>query len=144
MNDIKIHTIVTFLIIAIIISIMSGCVERLITITSEPEGAVVWLNDEEVGATPVTVPFTWYGDYDITIRKDGYEPVHSSRQTAMPFYQWPGIDFFAETLLPVTLKDEHKWSFYLHKSTPADPDRLVQRAEALRRDVLSMETTTTK
>src|SRR6202000_2421377 len=48
--------------------LFSGCVERKITIGSAPAGAIVTLNDEEVGRTPVTVPFTWYGDYDIVLR----------------------------------------------------------------------------
>lgn len=49
---------------------LSGCVERKITVISNPEGALLTLNDVEVGRTPVTVPFTWYGDYDVQIRAD--------------------------------------------------------------------------
>lgn len=47
-----------------------GCVERTITITSEPSGALVHLNDEEVGRTPLTVPFTFYGVYDVRLEMD--------------------------------------------------------------------------
>ncbi len=42
-----------------------GCVERTVTITSEPDNALVYLNDEEIGRTPVTVSFTFYGVYDV-------------------------------------------------------------------------------
>ena len=48
-----------------------GCVERLITVRSQPSGALVYLNDEEVGRTPVTVPFTFYGYYDVRLEHEG-------------------------------------------------------------------------
>jgi hypothetical protein len=38
----------------------SGCVERWLTINTEPQGALVTLNDEEIGVSPVTVSFEWY------------------------------------------------------------------------------------
>lgn len=47
-----------------------GCVQRTITITSNPTGALVHLNDEEVGRTPLTVPFTFYGTYDVRVAYD--------------------------------------------------------------------------
>ena len=49
----------------------AGCVQRSITITSDPPHAIVWLNDEEIGRTPVTVPFTFYGKYDVRIVHEG-------------------------------------------------------------------------
>ena len=45
----------------------TGCVQRTISITSRPSGALVHLNDEEVGRTPLTVPFTYYGTYDVRL-----------------------------------------------------------------------------
>ncbi|MEX0776779.1 MAG: PEGA domain-containing protein [Phycisphaeraceae bacterium] len=51
---------------------LAGCVERTISITSEPSGALVHLNDEEVGRTPLIVPFTFYGVYDVRVE---HEPV---------------------------------------------------------------------
>ena len=57
----------------------AGCVERLITVTSQPSGSLVYLNDEEVGRTPVTVPFTFYGVYDVRVE---HEPVWVSVEEA--------------------------------------------------------------
>lgn len=48
-----------------------GCVERVMKISTTPTGARVFINDEEVGLSPVKVSFVWYGDYDIVIRKQG-------------------------------------------------------------------------
>ena len=49
----------------------TGCIERLITVRSQPPGALVYLNDEEVGRTPVTVPFKFYGVYDVRLEHEG-------------------------------------------------------------------------
>jgi hypothetical protein len=55
----------------------SGCVERELTVTSEPPGAIVYIGDREVGRTPITTPFTWYGDYDIILRREGYQTLNT-------------------------------------------------------------------
>ena len=114
---------------------MFGCVERLITITSKPAGALVWLNGEEVGSTPVTTGFTWYGTYDVTIRKAMFETVKTSRETPVPVYQWPGLDFFCEALLPVMLVDRHNWHFNLSSEAPTGEDDLIGRAQNLREQI---------
>ena len=51
--------------------ILSGCVDRTISITSTPSGALVYLNDEEVGRTPLVTPFTFYGPA-VTARMSAY------------------------------------------------------------------------
>ncbi len=105
-----------------------GCVERKITVTTEPAGAVVWLNDEEIGATPITTHFTWYGDYDVVMRREGYETLHTSRETPTPVWQWPGLDLFFECFWPFELVDEHNWHFDLTPATPGDAEALIRSA----------------
>ena len=106
--------------------------ERLIKVTSTPPGATVWLNDQEIGSTPITVPFTWYGNYSVILRKNGFESILTSKRTPTPFYQWPGLDFISECLLPVNLTDEHNWHYDLTASTEVDKNRLIIRAERMR------------
>jgi len=86
--------------------VSTGCIERTVSINTEPEGAAVILNDQEIGQSPVKVPFTWYGDYDIIIRKDGYETVRTHQQLHTPWYELPGIDLFTECLMPFTVHDD--------------------------------------
>jgi hypothetical protein len=114
-----------------------GCVERLLTVTSNPPGAVVWLNGEEVGATPLTTSFTWYGTYDVTLRKPGYQTVITSRKAVEPWYQWPGVDLFTECVLPVNFKDHQTWDFPLEPQTPTDADVLIDHAQQLRTETLT-------
>lgn len=113
-----------------------GCVERLITVKTTPPGAIVWLNGEEIGAAPVTRTFTWYGEYEVVIRNEGFETLKTSRKMDAPFYQWPVIDFFTECLLPFHFVDQHEWEFELSPQTPTDTGELIQRAKDLRQEAL--------
>ncbi len=91
---------------------LTGCIERTIRVTTEPPGARVWLNDVELGRTPVQTAFTFYGDYDIQIQMDGYEPVQTCRKAKAPVHEWPGIDLVAEAL-PHRFQNEVHWHFDL-------------------------------
>lgn len=110
-----------------------GCLERKISMTTEPPGATVWVNDTEVGRTPLTTGFLFYGGYDVVARKDGYEPVSTSRDTPTPLWEYPPFDLIA-TALPFKITKTVKWHIDLKPSDPgaADPEALIQRANELR------------
>jgi hypothetical protein len=112
-----------------------GCarIERQVTINTNPAGAVVWANDQEIGRTPFTRDFTWYGTYDVVIRKDGYEPIHTKTKVIAPWWQWPPIDLCVE-VLPLHLIDDRKFTYDLKPAStqPADGEMMLDRAEQLR------------
>jgi hypothetical protein len=128
---------IKYILVGLILVPLCGCVERLITVSSKPEGAIVWLNNEEVGATPVTVAFTWYGDYGVTMRKEGYETIHSSRKAEPPVYQWLGIDLIAECL-PFSFTDAHHWEFEMKPVSAVAREPLIERARSLRERALNL------
>lgn len=104
----------------------AGCVDRRIHITSEPSGAIVLLNNEEVGRTPVEVNFTYFGTYDVRLRKEGYEPLVTSAKAEAPLHEQPGFDF-AAMLLPGWKTTRIDWHFELEPET-TDIDALLERA----------------
>jgi len=113
-----------------------GCVERTITVTSEPAGALVHQNDEPVGRTPVVVRFTFYGVYDVRLEKEGYEPLWTQQEAAAPWWENPGPDLVGE-LIPGN-EVGLAWHYDLEPATPVDavdPDALVERAEAMAREL---------
>lgn len=112
--------------------ILGGCVERKLTIVTEPQGAVVWLNDEEIGTTPVTVNFNWYGDYRVQIEKNGYETLNTNRLLERPLHDRVGFDFFAEVLWPGRIVDEYTWDFTLEPYRQPDSAQLIEKADAMR------------
>ncbi len=112
----------------VILVVLAGCVERTVTINTEPKGAIVWLNDKEVGRTPVRVPFKWYGDYDVIIRKEGYETLKTHRKLVRPWYEYIPLDLFAEVFTPAVIHDDHFWEFSLEREKSVDEGQLLKRA----------------
>ncbi len=129
----------SFSVILVSLCVLSGCVRRTLTINTEPAGAVVFLNDEEVGSSPVSVDFTWYGDYSVICRKEGYQTLNTNWVVKAPWYQWPAIDFFADVLWPGTIHDQREATFALAEATTPEPDEVLQRAEAMRREAVFEE-----
>lgn len=110
-------------------ALLTGCVERRLVITSQPSDALVYLNDLEVGRTPLEVDFTYFGVYDIRIRKEGYEPLVTSREAEAPFYEWPGVDLVAMAI-PATKQTIIRWHFDLEPESQ-DTEGLLERAREL-------------
>jgi len=109
----------------------AGCVERKLTINTEPAGALVWLNDEEIGASPVTVEFNWYGDYKVRISKEGYETLDTHRELKAPLHDGLPFDFFAEIIWPGRIVDEYEWSFRLAEYQPPKRADLIEAAQQM-------------
>ncbi len=125
-----------FVIFALLLVWPAGCVEREMKITSEPAGALVYVSDVEVGRTPVTMPFTWYGDYDIILRHQGYQTLKTHANINPPVYEVPPLDFFT-ALAPWTLRDQRYLHFELEKYVPPSDEHLIGRADAMQQENLS-------
>ena len=115
--------------------ILAGCVERRLTINTQPQGALVTLNDEEIGASPVTVSFEWYGDYNVAIRKEGYQTLKTHRKLKGPWYDTFGFDFFAQILNPNRIVDSYKWTFELAPKKEPTREELISDAEELKKQL---------
>jgi hypothetical protein len=116
--------------------LLAGCVRRTLTVKSDPPGALVHLNGVEVGRTPMTSDFTWYGTYDVVLRKEGYETLKTRGKVIAPWWQWVPIDLFAE-LLP--LHDKRALSYTMKPYTEAaiDSQQMLSRAEQMRTQLRS-------
>ncbi|HET6248438.1 MAG TPA: PEGA domain-containing protein [Tepidisphaeraceae bacterium] len=121
----------------------SGCVQRTLTVCSDPPGALVYLNDQEIGRTPLTRIFIWYGVYDVELRKTGYQSIKTTAAVIAPWWQFPPFDFFAE-LFPVT--DHHEMSFTMRPPNERvdEPELLIKRGEQLGSELESTRKTTTQ
>jgi hypothetical protein len=111
--------------------LLAGCIERNLTINTRPQGALVILNDEEIGLSPVTVGFEWYGDYNVAIRKEGFETLKTHRKLKAPWYDGIPFDLFAQ-ILPNRIVDSYEWEFELEEKKQISRDQLLQNAEQLR------------
>ena len=110
----------------------SGCVRKRMTIVSNPPGAQVFIDNHEIGTTPVSTSYVYYGTRSVRLQKDGYESVTVERNFDPPWYEYPPIDFFAESLLPTELRDERVLEFELVPRQNAASEVVRDRAEELR------------
>jgi hypothetical protein len=62
-----------------------GCVQRRMTIRSDPPGALVYVDDYEIGNTPVSTDFVYYGTRKIRLVKDGYETLTVRQPFPVPW-----------------------------------------------------------
>jgi hypothetical protein len=110
-----------------------GQVQRTITIDSQPQGALVYANNQELGRTPLKRDFAWYGTYDVAASMDGYETLKRPVKVVAPWWQWPPIDLLVE-ILPIHAKDVRHYTLTLEPAStqPADPDLMLSRAEQMR------------
>jgi hypothetical protein len=116
----------------IAISLLSGCVERELTINTRPQGALVMLNDEEIGTSPVTVPFNWYGDYRVRISKSGFETLNTHRNLKGPWYDSFPFDFFAQNVYPKRIVDSYEWTFELSPKQQISREELIEKAREMK------------
>jgi hypothetical protein len=102
------------------------------TIRTNPPGARVYVDDYELGTTPVSANFTYYGTRKIRLVKPGYETLTVMEPIGPPWYQIPPLDFVSENLWPGELHDRRALSYQLVPQRVVPPEELLNRAEELR------------
>ena len=110
----------------------SGCVYRRIIVRSDPPGARVILDGQEVGYTPTGIPFTYYGTRRLTLVKPGFETHTELVSIPPPWYQVFPVDFASDNFLGVHVADRHDINWQLSPQTVMPLDQLQQRADSLR------------
>ena len=124
-------------IVAVLLSACaSGCVERQMTLVTDPPGARAYYNNKYVGETPVTFHFTYYQSPGLRFEKEGYKSLEAAPKVTPPVYERFPLDFFAEAL-PLRIYDRHKFIYELQKEAKPDIDALVKRADELRTETTS-------
>lgn len=109
-----------------------GCVERRYTLRTDPPGALAIVNGEEIGQTPVSRSYTYYGDREITFILDGYETKTLIQPMNAPWWDNLITEFFTENLVPFDLRDEREFQYQLSPANAPISADLRDRAEQLR------------
>lgn len=113
-------------------AVQSGCVHRRMTIRTNPPGAVVYVDDYEIGTTPVATDFVYYGTRKIRLVKDGCETQTVMQKIPAPWYQIPPLDFISENLVPGEIRDHRTLNYQMQPQMIVPTERLLDRAEGLR------------
>lgn len=114
----------------------TGCVRRRLAVRSNPPGALVFVDNQQIGTTPCSVDFTYYGTREIRLIKPGYETLTVNQPIPMPWYQIPPLDFVSENVMPNKIEDHRTVAFDLQPQMIVPTEQLLDRANQLRQETL--------
>jgi hypothetical protein len=110
----------------------AGCVEQRYVVTTDPPGAIVLRNYQQIGAAPADDHFVYYGKYHFTIIKDGYETLQVDEVIKTPWYEYFPLDFVSENLVPWKIRDVRRFHYHLEPARTPNTAELLNRAQELR------------
>jgi hypothetical protein len=90
------------------------------------------VDNHEIGVTPVSHDFIYYGTRNVRLVKDGYETLTVLQPIPAPWYQYFGFDFITENLIPGEIRDERVLDYQLQPQMIVPTEQLLGRAENLR------------
>ena len=101
--------------------VFSGCVRRIVTIDSQPQGAQVYFDRKLIGQTPCVHEFLYYGGHHLELVKEGYANFDTTLKLKGPVYEYFPLSVFSELLIPWEIVDEHSSTFKLEKGQTRKP-----------------------
>jgi len=126
------------LLMLVALGLLSGCVERRYTIRSDPPGATVIVNGEEIGPTPASKSFYYYGNREITLMLDGHQTRTVIEPINAPWWDNYATEFFSENVIPFSLRDEREYKYQLLPAESPPQAELRNRAESLREEARTL------
>ncbi|MFO0429508.1 MAG: PEGA domain-containing protein [Planctomyces sp.] len=120
------------LVLLILVVSQTGCVHRRFTVNTNPPGALVRVDGKDIGYSPASVDFTWYGTREIQLLKDGYETRTELTSIPAPWYQVFPLDFFSDNFLGTHTSDHRQFNFQLTPKRNDVSNDVIQRGRSLR------------
>jgi len=143
------RAVILFLVLGIMA--LPSCVERRMTILSEPPGARAYVDGKYVGDTPITLPFQHYGTREIQVRRartekrtKGHTPQTHRVDIRPPLYERFPFDFVSEVLYPGRITDHRVYVFRMEETDDLNRAALMERAEYFRSTAPSLRTAPTE
>ncbi|HBU38272.1 MAG TPA: hypothetical protein DEB70_10780 [Planctomycetaceae bacterium] len=119
--------------VTVVLLVSIGCVQRRMTVRSNPPGALVYVDDYQIGTTPVSTDFVYYGTRKIRLIKDGYDTLTVQQPFPVPWYEIFPLDFVTENLWPWEIRDERVVDLAMVPAGTVPAETVVSRAELARR-----------
>ncbi len=113
-----------------------GCVRRRLNVRTNPPGALVYVDNQQIGTTPCSVDFTYYGTREIRLVKPGFETLTVNQPIPTPWYEYIPLDFVSENLVPTKIRDNRTVTYDLAPQAIVPTQQLVDRGNQLRHDAL--------
>ncbi len=116
--------------------LQTGCVHRRLTINSNPAGALVRIDGEDIGYTPASIDYTWPGTREVQLLKDGYETQTQLIEINPPWYQRFPLDFISDNFLGTHIRDHRRFDLQMQPKRPEPINNLIERGRSLRSEAM--------
>jgi hypothetical protein len=125
--------------IALVVTMASpadAIVRRRLNVNSNPQGALVYVDNQQIGTTPCSVDFTYYGTREVRLIKPGFETLTVNQPIPAPWYEYTPVDFVSENLVTMKIRDNRTVNYNLAPQLMVPAQELIGRANQLRQDTL--------
>lgn len=125
-----------FIIAVLVLLSQAGCVHRRVTINSNPAGALVRIDGEDIGYTPASFDYTWHGTREVQLVKDGYETQTQLIDINAPWYQKFPLDFVSDNFLGTHKRDHRRFDLQMRPKQPDVSSDVIERGRSLRSEAV--------
>jgi hypothetical protein len=115
-----------------------GCVDRRFVVTSNTPAAQVTVDGDQLGPTPVDARYEYTGVREFRAHAPGYAPLVQRIKFEPRWYDYPGLDLFAEVFWPFRIEDVRRVHLELQPACPVPVEQIQSAAEQLRQRGLSL------
>lgn len=129
---------VCVLVAGLVVATAVGCVDRRFVVTSNTPAAQVTVDGEQLGPTPVDARYEYTGVREFRAHAPGYQPLAQRIKFEPRWYDYPGLDLFAEVFWPFRIEDVRRVHLELQPACPVPVEQLQAAAEQLRQRGLSL------
>ena len=125
---------------AVCLLVAAGCVERKMLIRSDPPGALITLDGQELETrTPAEVPFDFGGERAVTLAVPGRRVLETTAHVADPWFTYFPLDIGAEFLWPGTIHDVQTFDYKLEAYQPLDKALTQEQKSELRQKLAGLK-----
>ena len=92
-------------------ALLSGCLSKTMTVSSTPPGAILSINDVEMGPTPITTDWHGGGSYRFSLKLKDHSPLAETVKIKYRWYSAPIIDMGPDFMTTRQVKDHKELHF---------------------------------
>lgn len=112
--------------------LLPGCVHRRVTIHSDPAGALAKVDGRVIGYTPASFDYTWYGEREVELLKEGFETQKQLIRFGAPWIQRLPFEFLSDNIAGSHIQDHRQVRIRMQPQRRDSSADVLQRARALR------------
>lgn len=118
---------------AVLMAACAGCVRKTFAVRTDPPGAIVYVDGEEIGRTPIhNVQWFFDGTREITVVKAGYLTERRVVRMRASWFSWFPFDIVSELIVPWDIYDRRYYYFALKPVDHIEETALLRHAAETR------------